>query len=51
MNDRDKRSISRRTGKLRDLLGPEACILQTSNLPEFISLVHETSDQWQREDG
>ena len=50
MNDQNKGSSIQRTGKLRELLEQGNCILETTTLADFISRVHEISDQWQKDD-
>lgn len=50
MNDLNKGGASQRTGKLRELLARGNCVLETATLADYISRVHEISDQWQEED-
>jgi hypothetical protein len=46
----DQRNVKSRKAKIRELIEENGCIVETSGLSEYISLVHQTSDQWQRYD-
>src|ERR1700685_1712333 len=50
MQDEIKHSPPQRTGTIRDLFIQDDGVRVVTSLAEFISLVHEISEEWQKDD-